>query len=214
MLGQLLGQSPSQFSPASLTLFPHLGSQSLSLLLWQALGQQPSLEAQAVCVREFSQAALQVPAFFSSRSWQPIAGQLVGQLERGSQVSPDSLTPLLHITPQSMSLALLQPGGQQSSPDLQAVSFRSSTHWALQVPPFTSFRSWHSLAGQAVGQDISGSQVSPLSLMPLSQTAMQSASLPVWQPGGQQPSPGMQAVCSRSVTHSAVQVPGLMSFRI
>jgi hypothetical protein len=161
-----------------LTLFPHLGWQSLSLLALQADGQQSSPDAQAVCVRDSSQTALQVPAFFSSRSWQPMAGQLLGQVEVGSQVSPGSFTPLPHLTLQSLSLVVLQPGGQQSSPDMHIVCTRSFTHWALQVPAFTSLRSWHSLAGQAVGQELKGSQVSPLSLTPLSQAAWQSASLP------------------------------------
>ena len=173
-----MGQLPSHTSPASLTLFPHLGWQSLSLLALQAGGQQSSLEAHVVWVREFSQTALQVPAFFSSRSWQPMAGQLLGQVEVGLQVSPGSFTPLPHLTPQSLSLVLLQPGGQQSSPGMHVACKRSFTHWALQVPAFTSLRSWHSLAGQAVGQELSGSQVSPLSLTPLSQAAWQSASFP------------------------------------
>jgi hypothetical protein len=189
-----VGQFPSQSSPFSLTLFPHLGWQSLSLLALQALGQQSSPLAQTVCMREFSQAALQVPGFLSSRSWQPMAGQVVGQVESGSQVSPASLTLLPHMTPQSLSLALLQPGGQQSSPGMHVVCKRSFTHWALHVPSLINLRSWHSIARQAVGQEANGSQVSPLSLMPLSQTAVQSASLPAWQPGGQQPSPGMQVV--------------------
>jgi hypothetical protein len=49
--------------------------------------------------------------------------------------------PLPHMTLQSASLALLQPGGQQSSPDMQVVCFRSFMHWALQVPALTSLRS-------------------------------------------------------------------------
>lgn len=130
-------------------------------------------------MREFSQTALQVPAFLSSRSWQPIAGHREGQVARGSQVSLGSLTPSPQRTLQSVSLAVLQPGGQQSSPDWQAVCSRSLMHWALQVSGFASLRSWHSLAGQVEGHEAKGSQVSPLSLTPLSQAALQSASLPV-----------------------------------
>ena len=140
-------------------------------------------------------------------------GQLVAQEARGSQVSFPSFTPLPHLIAQSSSFVLLQPGGQQSSLDMQAVCSRSFTHWALQVPPLISLRSWHSWAGQAVGQDARGSQVSPLSLTPLSQATRQSESLVAKHPGGQQPSPGMQAVCCRSFTHSAVQVLAFTSLR-
>jgi hypothetical protein len=48
--------------------------------------------------------------------------QLAGQLP--SQVSPDSTTPLPHLTVQLSSLVELQPGAQQPSPFL---------HWVMAV---------------------------------------------------------------------------------
>ena len=44
---QVVGQFPSQISPASTTLLPQLGAQSLSLRLLHPPGQHPSFELQA-----------------------------------------------------------------------------------------------------------------------------------------------------------------------
>src|SRR5439155_10277337 len=71
-------ETGSQVSPASSTPLPHLAAQSLSLVLLQVLGQQPSLFAQAVWTRSFTHSAVQLLPFTSFLSWQPLAGQLVG----------------------------------------------------------------------------------------------------------------------------------------
>src|SRR5262249_2407676 len=131
-----------------------------------------------------------------------------GQLDAGSQVSPASTTPLPHFAAQSLSLLALQAAGQQPSPGTHAACTPLSTHWAWQVLPLTTRRSWQPTLGQLAGQLDSGSQVSwqALSTTPLPQTQAQSLSLPLLQPDGQQPSPDAQAVWSVSSTHLAVQV--------
>jgi len=120
---QVVGQLPSQVSPASTTPLPQLGEQSLSFVESQPAGQQPSPFWQ-VEMFWWAQATLQlaalpvivsmVQAFWSS--------QVVGQLP--SQVSPGSTTPLPQLAEQSLSLPLLQFGGQQPSP---------SAHWVIVV---------------------------------------------------------------------------------
>jgi len=212
--GQVVGQLPSHFSPASTTPFPHLAVQSLSLVVLQVGGQQPSPCAQAVWVPSATQTAVQLAAApVSFRRAQAIQGQVVGQLEVGSQVSPLSTAPLLHFGMQSLSLVALQPAGQQPSPFMHAVCILSSTHWAWQPPPFTSLRSWQPMDGQAVGQLDSGSQVSPQvdSTVPLPQVQLQSLSLAAVHPPGQQLSPEAQVICLPASTHLAVQVSGAPS---
>ena len=68
----------------------------------------------------------------SARSWQPTAGQLVGQLAP-SHFSPHAISvmPLPHWQLQSLSLVVLQAGGQQSSPLVQVAMSVLSTHFAL-----------------------------------------------------------------------------------
>jgi hypothetical protein len=141
-LGQVVGQLPSHFSLPSTAPFPHFALQSLSLVALQPAGQQPSPWAQAVWVPSAVQAAVQVAAApVSLRRAQPIQGQVAGQLEGGSQVSPASVAPFPHLATQSLSLVALQPAGQQPSPFVQAVCSLSATHWAWQVLPLTSLRS-------------------------------------------------------------------------
>src|SRR5882672_6837636 len=84
---------PSQSSPFSRTLLPHLGWQSLSVLALASLGQQPS-SLTSVVIASFLHSALQfaglplrlsaVHAFLSSQS----AAVLHGVSVPGSQVSP------------------------------------------------------------------------------------------------------------------------------
>src|SRR5262245_35138016 len=57
------------------------------------------------------------------------------------------------------------------------------------------------------------SQVSPASTAPLPQTAGQSPSLLLVQPGGQQPSP-LRHMVTGTVVHVAVQVPALFSVSV
>ena len=66
------------------------------------------------------------------------------------------------------------------------------------------------MAGQAVGQ---GSHSSPPSFTLLPQVAVQSESLVLLHPVGQQSSPPRHWACTRSFTHWALQVPGLASLR-
>jgi hypothetical protein len=49
------------------------------------------------------------------------SSQALGQLEIGSQVSPDSTALLSQTGAQSLSSLLLQPAGQQPSPSLHAL---------------------------------------------------------------------------------------------
>jgi hypothetical protein len=122
----------SQVSPRSTTPLPQLGAQSLSLLALQPDGQQPSLLAQAVCMPAFTHATLHIAAVpVRLRSWQPIAGQVVGQLP--SQVSPLSTMPLPQRTAQSASVVLLQVLGQQASPAVHAVVTVVFTQCASQL---------------------------------------------------------------------------------
>jgi hypothetical protein len=206
--GQLVGQLPSQVSPGSTIPSPQRGWQSLSLALVQPAGQQPSPFAQAVCTPSSTQLAVQAAAdpisFFRMH---PFHMQVAGQLDGGSQVSPDSTAPLPHLGLQSLSTLALHAAGQQPSPAVHAVCTVSSTHWAWQVPPLTRRRCWQPMAGQDVGQLVSGSQVSPQldSTWPLPQVQLQSLSFAVVQPDGQQPSPDAQVVCGPSSTHLAVQ---------
>jgi hypothetical protein len=64
----------------------------------------------------------------------------------------------------------------------------------VQVPALISFFIWQPSAGQPVGQEERGSQVSLPSLVPLPHMTAQSSSSPTVQPAGQQPSPGLHAV--------------------
>ena len=114
-LGQL---APSHFSPGSTTPLPHTGSQSLSVLAFAPLGQQPSLllaRVMGVCMHMRVQSVAE-PMGLSSV--QLLLSSQSGQLELGSQASPCSMTPLPHIALQSLSLLALAPFGQHWSPGL------------------------------------------------------------------------------------------------
>ena len=121
---QLVGQEPggSQVSPVSTTPLPQLAEQSTSLVELHPAGQQPSPEVQVV-MGLWLQATLQfaaLPVSWSSVHALP-SSQLAGQELGGSQVSPESTTPLPQLAEQSVSLALVQPVGQQPSPETHAV---------------------------------------------------------------------------------------------
>jgi hypothetical protein len=191
--GQLAGQLlPSQVSAqaGSVTPLPQR--------------QQPSPFAQVVITTSFTHSALHWAAVpCRRRVWQPIAGQLVGQLP--SHFSPVSTTPLPQRGAQSLSLLALQPVGQQPSAKAHVVCVPSSTQAAVQAAALPASRFLaQPTHGQEVGQLEGGSQVSPLSTAPLPQRATQSPSLVALQPAGQQPSAAArQAVCSTSFTHWA-----------
>jgi hypothetical protein len=158
----------SQVSPASTTLLPQAGAQSLSLLALQPAGQHESPLAQVVLVPAFTHSAVQADPC-KVRSWQPTGGQLVGQLAP-SHFSPQagSVTPLPHWQLQSLSLVVLHAGGQQLSPLVQLAIMAPSTHLASQVAELPcSIRRWQPIAGQLVGQ--LPSQISPASTTPFPQ---------------------------------------------
>jgi hypothetical protein len=114
------GQLPSHVSPGSTTALPQTTGHSASLFRLQPGAQQPSPPVQAV-IAECVHTRLQAPA----EPVEPSVVQLLpspqeaGQLP--SHVSPVSTAPLPHVTAQSLSLLLLQPGAQQPSPVTQAV---------------------------------------------------------------------------------------------
>jgi hypothetical protein len=81
------------------------------------MGQQESPVAHMVCLPASTHLASQVLADPSSFcSVQPIAGQAVGQVSPGSQVSPASTALFPQLALQSLSLVALQAAGQQPSP--------------------------------------------------------------------------------------------------
>jgi hypothetical protein len=114
---QELGQSePSHFSFPSLRPFPHIALQSESLLAFAPSGQQPSPPAGLV-IGVFEHSALHEPAFPISLS--AVHGSLSSHEEgqsSPSQISLPSLTPLPHISVQSLSSLAFAPGGQHISP--------------------------------------------------------------------------------------------------
>ena len=127
---QVVGQFPSQLSPASRTPFPHLGWQSLSLFAFAPGGQQPSpLFASAITVWEHTR--LQPWADPTPRSCVHAlpSSQLRSHLP--SQVSARSTTPLPHTGWQSLSLFAFAPGGQQPSA-LRGRVMKLLVHIALQ----------------------------------------------------------------------------------
>jgi hypothetical protein len=77
------------------------------------------------------------------------------------------------------------------------------------VPALTSLRSWQRSAGQAVGQEASGSQVSFASLTPLPHTIRQSLSSLPLQPAGQQPSFDLHIDSWPDSTHMALHSAAL-----
>ena len=115
---QVVGQFPSQVSPASTILFEQMEAQSSSLRLLHPEGQQPSPILQVIIsVKE--QVALQVstePTKLSAvqLSW---SSQLTRQSP--SQVSPGSRRPFPQIDGQSLSERASHPLGQQPSSPAQ-----------------------------------------------------------------------------------------------
>jgi len=97
---QLAGQLPSQVSPVSTAPFPHRTPQSLSLLLLQLAGQQPSPvvhEPIGVCWQTTLHSD-SLPASVSAvQAFESV--HVVGQLP--SHFSPVSTTPLPHVCLQS-----------------------------------------------------------------------------------------------------------------
>jgi hypothetical protein len=98
----------SQVSPGSSTPLPQLAGQSLSEFASQPAGQQPSPAVQVVIgveVHWASQLAA-LPVSVSVVQALP-SSQDVGQEDGGSQVSPDSTTPLPHWGPPMMPVLLI-----------------------------------------------------------------------------------------------------------
>ena len=195
--GQLVGQLPSHSSVPSTTPLPHMTPHSASLLALQrgcpagGMPQQPSPDVHTATMDAFSQRASHVVAAPTSRrSWQPIAGHVVGQSP--SHSSLPSRTPLPHWAAQSLSLVALHAGrGQQRSLFTHAVCCPETTHWAVHVPGFCSVRRSQAFCGHDDGHCDAGSHSSPVSCRPLPQNAGQSTSTVaavMLHPGGQQPS--------------------------
>jgi hypothetical protein len=128
-----------------------------------------------------------------------------------SHCSLASTTPSPQTTKQSVSVAAVQPAGQQWSPPTQAL-IGVATQSELQVlgdPTKVSLVQSFGAAWQAVGHEPATalSQVSTGgSTTPSPHTAAQSASTVRSPPGGQQPSPATKAVTGRW-TQLAAQVP-------
>jgi hypothetical protein len=199
-------ETGSQLSPLSLIPLSQTAMQSESLRALQPDGQQPSPARHSVCRRSLTHWAEQVPGLTSLRSWQPCAGQAVGQLASGSQVSLTSLVPLSQTARQSRSWLAVQPGGQQPSSEVQAVSFPVSTQMALQVAALpSSSKVVQPRPGQTVGQLPRGSHCSAASTTPLPHSGLQSMSLAAVHPTGQQPSP-----CSASQAAPHIGLSGCL----
>jgi hypothetical protein len=217
--GQVVGQVAlgSQVSPAPTCLSPHIPAQSLSLAALQPGGQQPSSFEQATR-GAWVQRRVQLPieplarsvvqAFWSSqvRAQAPGSPAVIAR----SQASPASTAPSPQTGVQSGSLAEVQPAGQQLSPEVQAV-IGATEHEVLQLvrEPRRVTVMQVPWAGQSFGQEAGTalSQVSTgRSTTPLPHMALQSASMVRSPPGGQQPSPAMNAVTGKC-TQAAEQVP-------
>ncbi len=197
VVGQVL--CGSHVSPGSSAPLPQLAEQSLSLLALQPGGQQPSPRRHWVIVWRV-QAEVQLSALPVSMSTVQAlpslhAKRFTAQVRIGSHVSPLSITPLPQLTLQSLSLLLLQPGGQQRSPDRHCVMVRC-VQAALQVAacPISVSMVQALPSSQLVGHVLGGSQVSPCSIAPFMQLTLQSRSLLALQPLGQQPSPARHCV--------------------
>jgi hypothetical protein len=203
-------EAGSHVSPFSTTPLPHLGAQSVSLMLLQPGAQQPSPLLQAVTAVKV-QVALQLAALPASASvvHALLSLQLVGQLDAGSHVSPSSITPFPHLAEQSVSLVELQPGAQQPSPLMQvviAVNLHTALHVAALPDNVSVVQALLSL--QLVGQLDAGSHVSPVSTTPLPHLTAQSVSLVLLHPEGQHPSPLLQVLIVVNV-HLAVHAAAL-----
>jgi len=166
---------------------PQVAEQSLSVLWVQPAGQQPSPLLQLVMFW-YEQAAVHdaaEPVSVSTVQALPSLHEL-GQLP--SQVSPASTSLSPQKPVQSVSLAWVQPAGQQPSPPMQVViDWNEQATEQLPAEPVKESMVQALPSLQAVGQ--LPSQVSPGSMTALPQEAEQSVSLLWLQPGGQQPSP-------------------------
>jgi len=139
--GQVVGQvaGGSQVSPAPMWPSPQVGSQSLSVAAVQPAGQQPSLSRQATtakCVHPRVQSwieplAMSVVQASASSQVRAQAPGMPAVIAR-SHCSLASTTPSPHMTKQSVSVAAVQPAGQQWSPSAQAV-IGVATQSELQV---------------------------------------------------------------------------------
>src|SRR5262245_4745765 len=188
------------------------GAQSRSVLALQPLGQQPSWAAPPQGRGVRVQVAVQVPPLARVAISSQVVTQLLGfgQVDSGSQVSPASTRPLPQTAGQSLSRVLavpLQLAGQQPSLSMQAV-IGVKVQAAVQViavpVSMSAVQALPSLL--VVGQEVGGSQFSPVSSRPLPHTLWQSLSRlpgPVLQPAGQQPSPSMQ-LTMRAWTQAAL----------
>ena len=198
--------------PISTVPLPQTGWQSLSLLAWQAGGQQPSPLRQAVlqagvhalgrCRRRRFPAGMRQLA-----AHRRATGGAVVAVALSSQAA--SVTPLPQRHWQSPSLTLVQPDGQQPSPEVQVVITVSSTHSALHWAALAlrACARWQPMAGQLVGQSPSHFSLA------LARRRCRSGrcSRCRWcccRPRGQQPSPLAQAVCMPSSTQRAVHGGG------
>jgi hypothetical protein len=216
VLGQGVTDPASHVSLLSITPLPQLGEQSLSVLLLQPLGQQPSPLAQ-LAMETWPQDALQVAALPVSvsavhalLSSQPL-GQ--GMADPLSHVSPASTTPLPQLEEQSLSMFLLQPAGQHESPLVHWVILEW-LHATLQLAMLpvceSDVQALPSSQLIVLHRGVAGatSQVSPDSIAPLPHATEQSVSVLWLQPAGQQPSPFAHCVMFCEL-HEMLQVSAL-----
>jgi hypothetical protein len=177
--GLRFGGSPQGYAVGqSKSLASQPGGQQLSPLIQAVIGVwQTAVQSAAL------------PSSVSSVHGLPSSAQLVGQDDTGSQVSPNSTTPLSHTGAQSLSVLALHPAGQQLSPLIQAVIgvWQTAVQFAALPSSVSSVHASPSSV-QLVGQDAGGSQVSPYSTAPLPQVTQQLMSLLALQLAGQHPS--------------------------
>jgi len=184
----------SHVSPGSTMPLPHEAGQSLSASALHPAGQQPSLFLHAT--GEDVHLTLHVAELPLRTSLVQALPSLhdVGHEPAGSQVSPESTTPLPQAGPQSTSPGL-QPGTQQPSPPVQAVTVlvvQRAVQVADEPTRVSVVQALPSL--HELGHDPGGSHVSPASTAPLPHLTVQSESVSVLQPAGQQPSAPRHAV--------------------
>ena len=129
---QLLGGS--QVSPASTTLLPQTGWQSLSLVELQPDGQQPSLFAHAVCKLRRRTGRCRWRRARRDAAWQPTAVHAVGQFSR--TVSPVSTTPFPQRTSSPRRWWCCSPPGSMQSFAVQAVVVAPFTQRHRRSPRF------------------------------------------------------------------------------
>jgi hypothetical protein len=135
------------------------------------------------------------------------SSQLAGHELGGSQVSPLSTTLLPQVAEQSVSVVKLQPAGQQPSPELQ-MTMALKLHATLQVAalPVCWFVVQALLSSQLVGHEPGGSQVSPVSTVPLPQVVAPEPPVELPDPAEAPPLAGwFDAVCLSE--HDATATP-------